>query len=186
MVGRVRIDLRFEGESVALAVDPTALADDGAIEEVARIELDAGRGRRHFHHPAGAGILKPEHGAQRAGRPVDDVVMVVAAADPYLLVASVADPRADRRGRAEVERRSGDRPDLAGRDQSRVDRRVGRGVEREPRVHRIARRALARQVEQGMVGDVDDGRPVAGGSIGNGQRIVFRQRIGRGDIGVPG
>ena len=51
------------GKPVALAIDAAALADDGAVEEIAGIELHARRGRQQFHDAAGPGILQPQPAA---------------------------------------------------------------------------------------------------------------------------
>ena len=70
----------------------------------------------------------------------------------------VADAGADRVRGAEVEGRAVDRGDLAGRDQSLVGRREMVGVEGQL-VAEDRAGAFAGEVEIGVVGQVDDGRP---------------------------
>ena len=70
---------------------------------------------------------------------VEDEVVVVALAELDLLVVGV-DARADGSRLAEVERRARDRPQLAGRDQRRVHRRVPVGVD-----HDLVRRGCPRR-----------------------------------------
>jgi hypothetical protein len=79
-------------------------------------------------------VLDPCRKTKRAVRVVDDVVVIVAAAEPYLLVAAVPDAGADRMRRAEVERGTADVAAFAGRNERAVDRRIAVGVQREAMV----------------------------------------------------
>src|SRR4029450_1550874 len=85
VVGRVRGVLGLEGEGVALAVGPAAGADDGAVEEVAGVELDAGLDGQDLEHPPAPRVLQPGRQLQPGAVPVEHPGVVVAAAQPQLL-----------------------------------------------------------------------------------------------------
>src|ERR671920_878522 len=59
VVGRVRVVLGLQGQAVALAVGAAAGPDQGAVEEVARVELDAGLVGEDLQHPPAARVLEP-------------------------------------------------------------------------------------------------------------------------------
>ncbi len=94
-------------DGVALAIGAIALAEESPVHEVAGIELDARRGDAHFQHPARARFLDARGRAQCAGGAVHDEIVIIAAAKADLLVAGIADARANRRRFAEIERRAG-------------------------------------------------------------------------------
>ena len=52
-------------QAIALAVDPPGLPYDRAVEEIARIELDAGLVRVNVHDPAGCRLLDPGEQAEQ-------------------------------------------------------------------------------------------------------------------------
>ena len=105
--------------------------------------------------------------------------MVVASAEHQLLVAGVADAITDRRGLSEVERGAGYRCGFPGRDQLGVDRAVAVGRNGQHVAHGAFGDAFAGDVEQGVVGDVDDGRLVGRGAVGNRQLVLLVQGVGR-------
>ena len=80
---------------------------------------------------------------------------------------------------AEVERRAGHGVQRAGRDQGRVDRRVAVGVDPQLVVFDRAR-ALAREVEVGVVGQVHHGRLVGGGRVVHLQPVAIVERVDDG------
>ncbi len=182
LVRRVREVLGLEGERVALPVGVTARADERAVEEVARVELGARLGRPGLQHAAGGRIGDRRDQLQRGvtRRAIEHEVVVVALPDHDLLVG-VADPRADRRRRREVERRPRDRSDHAGRDQRGVDRRVVVGLEPEDVILDRAG-ALTAEVEVRVVREVDDRRLVGGGVVVHPQLVLVRERVGHIDL----
>jgi hypothetical protein len=127
MIRRIGVVLRFEAEAAA-----ARKAVARGIEVVAGVELDAGFGRGDVERPPARRIGDVRGRLKRpVARPaVDHEVVVVAVAAADLLVVGV-DPRADRRRRPEVERRAGDRRDLAGRNLPGVGRRVALGAQRQ-------------------------------------------------------
>src|SRR4029450_6950261 len=139
VVGRVRVVLGLEGEAVALAVGPAAGADDGAVEEVAGVELDAGLDGQDLEHPPAPRVLQPGRQLQPGAVPVEHPVVVVAAAELQLLEAVVADALADPGRPGEVHRRAGHRVDGPGGDQGVADRRVVAGLEQQLVVVDVAR-----------------------------------------------
>ena len=74
----------------------------------------------------------------------------------------------------EVECRAGDRGNLAGRDEPGIDGRVTVRVQGQHMAEDVAR---ARQVEVGMLRQVDGRRLVGYGLEGNLQSIVVRERV---------
>src|SRR5262252_1064457 len=151
-IRRIGKMLCLEAEAVALVI---GLADFALhlCEKVADVKLHARLGRPDFHHPARRWFGDLRRLTQYSGLAVHDEVVVVAAAEFQLLVVLV-DARADRRRLRKVERRAFDASQFAGRDQSRVDWCEAVGVDRQLMVQYVAV-ALPRQVEIGMVGQVD-------------------------------
>src|SRR3546814_1130746 len=84
--------------------------------------------------------------------------MVIAAPGDDLRVAAIANAVRHAARRAEIERRALHRLQFAGRDQIGVHRGEGPGGYGQQMPQRALRRSLARQVEDRMVGHVDDGR----------------------------
>src|SRR5437667_1943495 len=100
MVRRVREMLRLHAEGVAEIIDSTAFASQCAVEEVARIELQARLRREHFQHAARRWFFHPREQAERAARFVEHPIMIVALAELKLLIRLI-DPRSDGRRRSE-------------------------------------------------------------------------------------
>ena len=90
--------LGFEAEAGVFGVDPAALAGDRPVQEVARVELEAGLGRRDFHRPAALGFGHQGRETELPAAFPEDEIMVVASFD-------LGDPFADgvRRGEVELE-----------------------------------------------------------------------------------
>src|SRR6185312_16736569 len=59
VVRRIRKHARLQADGVALAIGALAFAEEGAVHEVAGIELDAGRRDAHIHHPARTLLFHP-------------------------------------------------------------------------------------------------------------------------------
>ncbi len=172
--------LRLEAEGEVLLIGDAALADDGAVEEVARVELDPGLVRPDLHDPPALRLLDmSREGEHPASAPQHEVV-VVAALDP-------ADPLADRVGRGEVERRSGHGHDLARRDEvgGRIHGGDRVGFDLEHMAEDVAP-ALALEVPIGVVGQVDDGRLVGRGLVADLELVRVGQRVNDRDGEVPG
>src|SRR6266508_2533857 len=180
MVGRVRVVLGLQRQAVALPVHPAAGADQGAVQEVARVELDARLVGEDLQDPAASRVGQPRRQLQPGAAPVQHPVVVVAAADDELRVA-VADARTDRGRPGEVQRRAGHRGDLAGGDQGRVDRGVVAGPQQQLVVVDVAG-ALTGEVPVGVVGEGDDGRRVGGRLVAHAQRVAVVQRVGDGGV----
>ena len=101
-------------------MDAAIFAGHGAVEEIARIELDAGLVGQEFEDAAGQRIFDPRRQPRFAdGAAAQAKIVIVALADPKLFVR-VADARADAMRFAEIERRCLDR---AGRAQRNAGRR---------------------------------------------------------------
>src|SRR4051812_44916678 len=66
LVRRVGEVLRLETERRALFVDLAALARDLSVQEIARVELDAGLGGEHVHRAPARGIDDVRRGTQCA------------------------------------------------------------------------------------------------------------------------
>ena len=56
MVRRIREVLRLEAECGVFRVNDAAWADEGSVQEIARIQLHARLGRMDLYHAAGAGL----------------------------------------------------------------------------------------------------------------------------------
>ena len=86
-------------------------------------------------------------------------------------------------GRAEIERRAGNVLQLAGRNEGAVHGREAAGVDFDGVVENVA---LPREVEVGMMGEVDDGVLVGGGGEIKAQSVVIRERVDGLDVEVAG
>jgi len=78
--------LGLQAESVAAVVDGAAFADFDAVEEIAAVELDAGFGRQHFEHAAGARLVDGCREDRLSLGGLEHVVLVVAVGASELLV----------------------------------------------------------------------------------------------------
>ena len=178
-IRRIREHLRFQAQPVALTVDAAGLADDRAVEKVAGIELQARRGREHLQHAPGPGIFEPRCRSQLTRLAGHHEVVIVAASDAQLLVAPVADALADRARLPEVEGRRRDVAALAGRNQRRIDWRVAFSEQRESMTEHVAR---AREIEERVIGDIDDRRPVGRRAVLHRQLVALAERICGGNL----
>src|ERR1035441_6040845 len=139
--------LRFHAEAVAELIDPTALARELAVEEVAGIKLQTRLSGEARQHPPGGRLIHAPHEAKLPHRFVDYPVVIVAAAELKLLVV-LADARANGRWRPEVKGRAVHRLQLTRRDQRAVH---GRELVRRDRDLVIQDVAFAGQIEIGML-----------------------------------
>jgi hypothetical protein len=129
--------LRLETETCARPIDMAALPDERAIQLVARIELDARLRRGDLQSPARPGLDNARRRRQALPASSKNEVVVVSHAEAHLLVIRV-DARANRRLLPEVEGRSVDGRQLAGRNLSRVNWRVAVSVKRQSMIQHIA------------------------------------------------
>src|SRR6266487_2739440 len=129
--------LGLETEAGAVRVYPPALPRDRAVEEVARVELHPRLSRADIQRAPAARFYQPAGVRETRCLPVEHPVVIVATSIPQLRVV-LRDARADRRWRAEIERRAGDCCDRAGRNERRVDGRECRRVERQYVVEDVA------------------------------------------------
>ena len=180
LVGRVGKDLRLERDPVAHAVDVLLLADQRAVEEVAGVDLDSRLVGQHLEHAARARVLEPR-GELGLGRlaGIEHEIVVDPAADDDLRVAPVAHDLVENSPAGEIEWRARDGPQLSRRDERGVDRRVAVRGDGQAVGQRSARRAFAGEVEQSMIGQVDDRRRVGARVEIDGQRAAVVQRVGR-------
>src|SRR6185437_11606291 len=117
MVGRVREDLRLEHEGITLAIGVARPAHGGAVEEVARIELQAWLARIQAQDAPAGGRFHLCHEARFGTAGVaDHPVHVVTLADQQLTGMAIADVLADGFGMAEIEWRARYRLECSGRD----------------------------------------------------------------------
>ncbi len=77
LVGGIREVIRFEAEGIVLIVDHATFSGEGAVEEVAAVELDAGFGGGDFEDTASGGLGDPGGEGEFAAAAAEDVVMVV-------------------------------------------------------------------------------------------------------------
>src|SRR4051812_35824533 len=116
--------LGLERQTIAEPIHGAAFAGDGAVEEIAGIELQARLGGGDLHRATTRRLNDARGEDQRVrGRAVavEHPVVIVAVAVPNLGVLSLVDSRSDRRRRTEIERRALHGRDLARWYQRRVD-----------------------------------------------------------------
>ncbi len=83
--------LSLERDPVALPIQAPVLANDGAGEKVAGVEMNSGLGRRELEHSTRARVLESSGRAQLSPLPAEREIVVVAASDRELRLGSVAD-----------------------------------------------------------------------------------------------
>ena len=120
--------LRFQAESVVPTVGASGGILEGAIKVIAGVELHAGLGGVDLQDAATCGVGDNGRGLGQGVRRIQNPIVVITYAKLQLLVVR-ADPGVDRRGLAEVERRSGYGSELPGGDHAGVNRRVAVGVD---------------------------------------------------------
>src|SRR5262249_37470930 len=119
LVRRVGKMLRLHAETVALLINPAALAGEDPLEEIAGIKLHPGSGGKHFEHPAGGWFVTEPSQANLPRRFVEDEIVIVTLAELKLRVGFV-DARADGSGFAEIKRRAFDGRQFACGNQRRA------------------------------------------------------------------
>ena len=176
MVGAIRIMLRFQAKA---AVPGAGRAAPAALpgQKVAGVKLQRGLGGKNGEPPAAGRMAQLRRRVQRMGRGrivIQQEVVVVAAGVLQLWVRrGDALPDAVRRGK--IQRRTGDRGDLPGGDQLTVHRRKAGSRQLQPVVQDIP---LPRQVEVGVVGQVEQGIPLlGGGGVMDNEGVLLRQAV---------
>src|SRR5688572_12225015 len=106
--------LGLQAEAVALLIDLAALAGDAAVEKVSGVELHAGLGGVGLEDAPRGRLVHSRRQLQLAVAAVNDEIVIVAAAAGELVVVLV-DARAYGGRLREVERRSFDATQFAGR-----------------------------------------------------------------------
>ncbi len=170
--------LGLEADGVGLPVEPSGVAGDAAVERVAGVDLHARLRRVDLHRSSRRRVAHPRRQRQPivALGPVDHVVVVDPPGDDDFRRRSVAQRIDDRMRLGIVERRPGDRGQLAGRDLPLVGGGVAAGVD-EQYVLLDGAAALACQVEVAVVGEVVDGRRVGRDRVVEPQGVVGRQAV---------
>src|SRR5690606_26321983 len=175
LIRRVGIVLRFQAEAVAFVVDVAVLAGDRTVQEIAAVELHARLGRVHFHDAPRLRILDAGRELESVAVAVQHVVVVVPAAELDLLVVGI-DAGPDRGLRAEIERCAFDARELARRNERSIDGRVAIRIDRELVTEHVAR-AVAGQVEVGMLREIHDGRFVRRRVVIEDELVLVGERI---------
>ena len=153
VVGGIGVVLGFEAEAEVLGVGGSGFSFQGAVEEVAGVELDAGFGGGDGEDSSGGRVVDFGGFLHGSGWATEDPIMVVAVGDLELVVRGI-DALADGGGFAKIERSSGDGRD-AGGDEAGVDGSVAVGGNGED-VREDGAGAVSRQVEVRVVGEVDN------------------------------
>ena len=149
-IGRIGERLRLEAQAGVRAVMGAVEARRRAIQLRRVVDLHAGLGAVQLQRQA------VQRRAQLGDRRQPG--LVGRARGDEIRVVGLSRGVADRARSAEVEGRAGDRADLAGGDQFVVGRRVEVADERQFVIAHVAR---AVEIEIGVLGEVDDRRPVA-------------------------
>lgn len=139
-------------------------AGQGAVEEVARVELESGLVGGDAQGAAGGVLAQGGDVLGAVGDALVEHPVVVEALGGDQLRVGVPDVPADRLGPAEVEGRAGHPGQFSGGDQARVGGGEAGGGDRQLVVLDRAA-ALAGQVPVDVAGEVDDGGLVGGGLV---------------------
>src|SRR5471032_596169 len=145
-----------------------------AIEMIAGIELNAGRVGPHRQLAATAGVVEPYDGFERFSAFTHDITMIEAACTRELIMRPV-ESGAERSTRAEIERMSRDLSAALG-DQRCVDFEERVGVDGDDVAADIGG-FVARQVEAGVVRQVERRWRIRYGFIRERQRAVVVERV---------
>lgn len=187
VVGCIRIVLGLETDSVAETIDFTPFARDSAVEEITRIDLNTrfcrqyieGDTRSRAIECGSVGIVLVRGGIQHP-------VVVVAVSVTELDVVGV-DVLPDGFGRRiEIKGRTRGNVGYLARGHKRtIDGRHTRGIEPKGMRENIVV-AVAREVEIGVVGHIDDRGGIGGGGIVHMERVVVGEGVGTGRYDIAG
>src|SRR4051812_20939727 len=120
--------LGFQAECGSFLIRKAAFSELGAVEEIARVELDAGLGSEDFEDAATDGFADFCGWGERATIAIENEIVIVTDAVAELLVI-VIDARANGAGGGEIERRIGDRLNLSSGNEQVINRRIAIGVD---------------------------------------------------------
>ena len=171
-------ELGLQSDAGAFSIVDAAFA--GFVQEIAGIELDAGAVGIHRHGTAGSGIRKNGTGI------AENLPVVVVAALQFQRLVIGADIPADGLGTAEIHGSKRDVPELSGGDIFRIigiEEPAGNG---ENLIYGAVRLFLTRQIEVAVVGQIENGIPVADCFIGDVQPAGIVQPVGDPDHCVAG
>ena len=179
----VRVILRFQAQGAASAVDRPALsALIGKI--IGRVKLHARQIGQDIHAQSGARILHGGNVPQRARLRAGNEAVVIPAGKAQLIPGRV-DRLADGAAGAEIHGRAVHGQDPPGGQSPLPDFQKLRTVQCELLLQNSAR-VVPRQIEIAMVGEIDDGFPVAHALIENPQTVVVLQQISDADAQIAG
>ena len=145
--------------------------EPAVIEVVASVELDARLVRAKCHHAAGFRVFDAGSFDERFSAVVDDEVVVVAVELGFELV----DAFTDARWFGEIERCAFHAGEFAGGDEAII---CGSIVRRPDIKFVIENVAVAREVEVGVVGEIDDGGFVGGGFVIDTKFVFVGEGVG--------
>ena len=178
MIDRVGPELGLQSDAAALAVPYASLA--GFLQEVARVELNAGQVRVNSHHSAGLLV-----GQLGAGIAEDFVVVVVAALQVQRLII-LSDIPPDSLGFAEVHGGTGDTSDFAGGNAFVVRYGKDPAGDGENLLHCLFGLILACQIEIAVVGQIEDGILIADTVVDNVQTAPGIQGVSYPNLRLAG
>ena len=162
--------LGLEAKAAAVGIGGAGLARDVAVEEIPRVELNAGLGGEDFHDTAGSGLTHGGREGERTVGGVEHPVVVVAAAEAELRMV-LADTGADDVGRGEVEGGVRDRGEFTRGNQAGSDRGVTAGAQHDFVAEDVAAAGTG-EVEITVVGEIHGGGAVRGGGVVDAQALV--------------
>src|ERR1700682_2327454 len=111
--------LRLQAEPGAKPIHLAALSTDGAVQEIACVELDAGLGGKHLEHAPADRFFHARREPERAPARVQHPIVVVSFSQLQLLV-SLLDSRPNWSGLAEIEGCSRYSAKFSERNQARI------------------------------------------------------------------
>src|SRR5215469_7510075 len=155
--------LRLKAESVTPLVDVPALARDGTIQEVARVELYRRLRRRNFEHTARGRLVHAGRRRHPCTLAIEHEVVVISVPEDELLIV-VFDPGPDPGRLREIKGSALDRSQFASGNQVLVDGSEAVGVDHDFMIENVAV-PLTLQVEVTMLADIERSSFVGGGFI---------------------
>src|SRR5882724_1481847 len=178
--------LRLQAECCPATVGLATFAGSGSVEKVSGIELNSRLGGPDFEDAAGLRLV--DNSRQSQGAVFDPACQneIVVVSHPQLdLLLILIDASTDCCRRRKIKRSSLHRAKFAGRDQSGVDGGELVGVQQQAMLEDVAI-SLPRQIEVGVVCEIDDGFLVRGRGVVNHQRILLGERVNHLDGEISG
>jgi hypothetical protein len=150
MIGGIGVVLGLHAKAVAEIVLFASLAPNGAVEEIAGIELQARFGGEHLQDTAAGGLSHAGQDGEVSDPLVKDPVVIVALSEAELFVV-LLNARTNGSGLTEVKGRILDGRQLTRGDESAVDGSIALGRHHDDVIENVAR-TLAGEVKIGMLG----------------------------------